>query len=81
MTEADRLADPCFLIVHPKGILLWDTGGSNPVKKIPEGMDVHSKAKPLSVTLISQLKALASTPTDINYVSVLSLSRGSRRKR
>jgi N-acyl homoserine lactone hydrolase len=67
--KAGSLADPCFLIVHPRGILLWDTGGSNPVERIPEGMDVHSKAKPLSVTLISQLKVLGLTPTDINYVA------------
>jgi N-acyl homoserine lactone hydrolase len=66
--KTGSLADPCFLIVHPKGILLWDTGGSNPVERIPEGMDVHSKAKRLSVTLVSQLKVLGFTPTDINYV-------------
>jgi N-acyl homoserine lactone hydrolase len=67
--KTGSLADPCFLIVHPKGILLWDTGGSNPVERIPEGMDVHSKAKPLSVTLVSQLKVLGLAPTDINYVA------------
>jgi N-acyl homoserine lactone hydrolase len=67
--KTGSLADPCFLIVHPKGILLWDSGGSNPVERIPEGMDVHSKAKSLSVTLASQLKVLGLTPTDINYVA------------
>ena len=67
--QPGSLADPCFLIVHPKGILLWDTGGSNPVERIPTGMDVHSKAKPLSVTLVSQLKVLGLTPADVNYVA------------
>jgi N-acyl homoserine lactone hydrolase len=67
--KTGSLADPCFLIVHPKGILLWDTGGSNPVERIPAGMDVHSKAKPLSVTLVSQLKMLGLKPRDINYVA------------
>jgi N-acyl homoserine lactone hydrolase len=63
------LADPCFLIRHPKGILLWDTGGTNPVEKIPAGMDVHSTPKPLSVTLVSQLKEIGLTPKDIDYVA------------
>jgi N-acyl homoserine lactone hydrolase len=67
--QTGSLADPCFLIVHPKGILLWDTGGSHPVERIPAGMDVHSKAKPLVVTLVSQLKVLGLTPSDINYVA------------
>jgi N-acyl homoserine lactone hydrolase len=67
--KTGSLADPCFLIVHPKGILLWDTGGSNPVERIPAGMDVHSKATPLSVTLVSQLKVIGISPADINYVA------------
>ena len=50
--KTGSLADPCFLIVHPKGILLWDTGGSNPGKEgwdhMPEksGMDAPPLAGP-----------------------------------
>jgi len=67
--KSGSLADPCFLIRHPKGILLWDTGGADPVERIPVGMDVHSTPKPLSVTIVSQLKVLGLTSKDIDYVA------------
>jgi N-acyl homoserine lactone hydrolase len=67
--KTGSLADPCFLIVHPKGILLWDTGGADPVERIPAGTDVHSTPRPLAITLVSQLRVLNLTPSDITYVA------------
>jgi N-acyl homoserine lactone hydrolase len=34
-----KIADPCFVIVHPKGVLIWDTGLGDGVATHPEGMD------------------------------------------
>src|SRR6266851_187608 len=32
-----NMSDPCFLIVHPKGTLLWETGLNDQVYNRPEG--------------------------------------------
>jgi len=31
------MSDPCFLIVHPRGTLLWETGLNDAVYNRPEG--------------------------------------------
>jgi glyoxylase-like metal-dependent hydrolase (beta-lactamase superfamily II) len=59
----DKPADmvvPCYLIRHPKGDLIWDTG-------LPQAA---TPAPGASATLTDQLKALGLTPADIEYVSV-----------
>ena len=81
MTNADVFADdgaykgkpasmvvPCYLIRHPKGDLVWDTGvpqviADNPGGAAPGGIAVKVK-------LTDQLKQLRLTPADIEYVSV-----------
>jgi glyoxylase-like metal-dependent hydrolase (beta-lactamase superfamily II) len=65
--QTGNLADPCFLIHHPKGWLLWDTG-------LPDSYTVHSSAVRSgtrlyrSQSLVSELKMLSLTPADITYV-------------
>ena len=81
MTNADGFADdgsykgkpanmvvPCYLIRHPKGDLIWDTGvpqtiADSPGGAAPGGITVTAK-------LTDQLKQLNLTPADIEYVSV-----------
>lgn len=81
MADADMFADdgaykgvaktlivPCYLIRHPKGDLVWDTGvpeqiADMPGGKGPEGITVTRK-------LTDQLKDLGLTPADIEYLSV-----------
>lgn len=63
-----QLADPCFLIVHPKGILLWDTGLSDSLIKKPETVGVYHFTK--SISLQDSLKKIGLKPNDINYISV-----------
>ena len=71
-----RMPVPCFLVVHPKGTLLWDTG------TIPDADVEKAAPKPalfdvnpvshavVSRTLKSQLAALGYAPGDITYVAI-----------
>ena len=59
---------PCYLIRHPKGDLVWDTGvpqwiADNPGGTLPGGITVSRK-------LTDQLKQLNLTPADIEYLSI-----------
>ena len=63
---------PCYLIVHPKGTLMWDVGvipdsafkGDKPVTRSEEG-DTVSSPKPL----LPQLAALGYPPENITYIA------------
>lgn len=63
-----QLADPCFLIVHPKGILLWDTGLPDSLINKPQTVDVYHLTK--FVSLQGSLKKINIKPSNIKYVSV-----------
>jgi glyoxylase-like metal-dependent hydrolase (beta-lactamase superfamily II) len=71
-----RMPVPCFLVVHPKGTLIWDTGvipDADVRKAAPKAAlyDVNSVSHAVvSRTLESQLAALGFSPRDITYVSV-----------
>jgi N-acyl homoserine lactone hydrolase len=56
--RTQEMVVPCYLIRHPKGDLIWDTG-------LPQGPG--GGAKP---NLTEMLKQLDLTPADIEYVSV-----------
>lgn len=63
---------PCYLIVHPKGTLMWDVGvipdsafkGNEPVTRSDDG-DTVSSPKPL----LPQLAALGYPPQNITYIA------------
>ena len=65
-----RMITPCFLIVHPRGTLMWDTG------EIPDGAfkDGVSPQKLNNFTvdrpLLPQLAAIGYTPADITYLAL-----------
>jgi N-acyl homoserine lactone hydrolase len=65
-----KIADPCFVIMHPKGVLLWDTGLGDGIASHPEGMDpapgIHMT---VPITLADQLKSLDMTPADVTFVA------------
>ena len=65
-----NLSDPCFLIQHPNGWLIWDTGLGDAIAASKEGADpepgVHVT---VPVTLVDQLKQLHLAPADITYVA------------
>lgn len=58
---AKAMVVPCYLIRHPKGDLIWDTG-------LPQGDTPAPGAS--APTLIDQLKQLDLTPADIEYLSL-----------
>lgn len=62
------MSDPCFLIVHPKGKLLWDTGLNDAVYNRPEGGGPkHDK---IDKSLRSQLAEIGYGPADITYLAM-----------
>lgn len=82
MTDADMFADdgaykgvaksmvvPCYLIRHPKGDLVWDTGVPEALADKPAGGGAM-EAVTVRRKLTDQLKDLGLTPGDIEYLSV-----------
>ncbi|MEZ6030574.1 MAG: N-acyl homoserine lactonase family protein [Hyphomonadaceae bacterium] len=63
-----NLSDPCFLIRHPKGDLVWDAG-IPPSMATPEGQASATRTI-RTVTLPEQLAELGLTPADIEYFSI-----------
>lgn len=65
-----QLANPCFLIRHPKGNLLWDTGYQEDLVDQENGVVFYEHFhKKMKRKLSAQLKQLGLTPTDITYIS------------
>ena len=66
-----KLSITCFLIWHPKGWLLWDTGLPDYLLGKPEGLDVLGGALNFSVqkTLVSLLAEIGLKPLDIQYLT------------
>lgn len=62
---------PCYLVVHPRGTLLWDVG-QIPDAQIPDDGTEVSADTILKATrrLTTQLKELGYTPEDITYMSM-----------
>lgn len=65
-----NMVTPCFLIVHPRGTLIWDTGEipdsafANGVKPATQG------AFTVDRPLLPQLAAIGYTPADITYLAL-----------
>src|SRR3982750_2188395 len=65
--------DNCYLIHHPQGWLLWDTGITDAIASMPEGQvptDPKATHWRRPKTLVSQLDALGVKPPDIKYVAI-----------
>jgi len=64
--EKQPFAVPCYLVVHPKGTLMWDVG------VIPDAQ-VNGSAQGISTvtrTLKSQLAEIGYAPADIKYLAL-----------
>jgi glyoxylase-like metal-dependent hydrolase (beta-lactamase superfamily II) len=62
------MADPCFLITHPRGTLLWETGLNDAEFNRPEGGgSQHDK---VDRSLRSQLSEIGYKPADITYLAI-----------
>jgi len=65
-----KMANPCFLIRHPQGDLLWDTGHIDSMADSSDGElngVWHSKLK---IKMHTQLNQLGIHPKDIEYLSL-----------
>ena len=63
------IAVSCFVIQHPKGTLVWDTGMGDNLAEKKDGVDNGGIHMTVSVTLAEQLKALGLAPSDVTYVA------------
>src|ERR1700716_909269 len=73
------LSVPCFLVVHPKGTLIWDTGAVPDTAWTPSGKEVtyhvmlpDSQERDVTMTklLTQQLAEVGYSPTDITYLAL-----------
>lgn len=66
-----ELVNPCYLIRHPEGDLIWDTGFSDAVADMPEGLELPQLGArvTMSAKLADQLAQLGLAPADIEFVS------------
>jgi len=65
-----ELAVPCYLIVHPKGTLMWDVGAIPDTAFSSDNTTVTQSYFTSTHTLGSQLAALGYEPTDITYLGL-----------
>ncbi len=66
-----NMSVPCFLVIHPKGILLFDTGLSDRLVGRPLWENVDGGYGQIKFnTLHSQLADIGVTPADITYLAV-----------
>ncbi len=63
--QARDLIDPCFLIRHPKGDLLWNAGLPDAMHVRPGGVKSGEYHMKVPVRLVDQLPHLNLTPADI----------------
>jgi glyoxylase-like metal-dependent hydrolase (beta-lactamase superfamily II) len=66
--QSVNMSDPCFLIVHPSGTLLWETGLNDAVYNRPGGGG--AKHDTIAKSLKSQLAAVGYQPKDITYLAI-----------
>jgi glyoxylase-like metal-dependent hydrolase (beta-lactamase superfamily II) len=67
------LSDPCMLIVHPRGTLLWETGLNEAVNSLAPDAGPRAPGRPqpgdrVDQTLKAQLAAIGFKPSDITYL-------------
>ena len=71
MGKQKVLTDSCYLIAHPKGTLVWDTGFNDELAATPEGKQIsagfHVK---LSKPLATQMKEVGYAPDDVSYLGL-----------
>lgn len=69
--QARELIVPCYLIRHPDGDLIWDTGLPEAIADMPNGISPPGFPAHMTVPvkLTAQLARLNLTPADIEFVS------------
>lgn len=69
---ARDFVDPCYLVRHPGGDLIWDAGFPDAVAEMPDGLRIDGLAAHVTMTetLQAQLAELDLTPADIEFISM-----------
>ncbi|PHS36861.1 MAG: MBL fold hydrolase [Robiginitomaculum sp.] len=68
--RTNKAVSSCYLIRHPKGDLLWDTGLPDALNAVPGGVTNGPFHVEVPTTLKSQLDALGVAASDIEYLSI-----------
>ena len=61
---------PCFLIAHPKGTLMWDTGEIPDSAVKTDGTETKQGVFTVTRPLLPQLAAIGYKPSDITYLAL-----------
>jgi N-acyl homoserine lactone hydrolase len=65
------LTDSCYLIVHPKGVLMWDTGLSDEIAAMSGGKQLSEKFHgSLKKTVAAQLKEAGYAPDAVTFLGI-----------
>jgi N-acyl homoserine lactone hydrolase len=65
------LTDSCYLVVHPKGTLMWDTGFNDELAALPEGKKVSDNFHVwLKKPLAAQMKEAGYAPESVNFMGL-----------
>jgi len=67
---SSEMSTPCFLVVHPQGTLLWDTGEIPDSAIESDGEPTTDRSFTVSNALLPQLAAIGYTPSDITYLAL-----------
>lgn len=69
--QSRELVDPCYLIRHPAGDLIWDTGFPDAVADMADGLELTAIGAHVTmrVKLADQLAQIGLTPADVEFVS------------
>lgn len=68
--RSTEMSIPCFLIVHPKGAIMWDNGDIPDSAFPPGGGPAHAGIVTQDKPLLPQLAAVGYTPADIKYLAM-----------
>lgn len=68
--KTNQAADACFLVRHPNGDLLWDTGLPSAIAEQKDGLTNGPYVLKVPVTLADQLQEIDVTAEDIDYLSI-----------
>jgi len=70
--RAKKMAVPCYLIRHPKGDMVWDTGIPDNISQMPDGLPILDglAVARVSVTMESQFKELGISTKDVEYLAL-----------
>lgn len=68
--QSKRFTNTAYLIRHPKGDLMWDTGLPDGLNQNPDGADSQAFLMKMPITLSSQLQSIGISPEEIEYLGI-----------